>query len=251
MLHRHTSSAIRRVGRRARASRPPWRSRRPRSPRTFPGRRARTTWSGPTPPTSSPVSPATTSSRAWPARRDLRRRRRRPDSTATPARRPVRRRRARPASGVARAATSSAAAGRRLAVRRRRPRRDLRRRRARTSSTAATRATSSGAAPVATSSTAAPATTSSTPAATRPRDAVHCGPGWDVAYVGRYDIADRVVRADRPPPRALIARAAARPPRSHPATAPVRRRIGAVPRPAGPAGARTRRAAVRGVGDVM
>jgi Ca2+-binding RTX toxin-like protein len=33
-------------------------------------------------------------------------------------------------------------------------------------------------------------------------DAVHCGPGWDIAYVGRYDIADssceRVVRTLEP-----------------------------------------------------
>jgi Ca2+-binding RTX toxin-like protein len=36
----------------------------------------------------------------------------------------------------------------------------------------------------------------------RSSDAVHCGPGWDVAYLGRYDIADssceRVVRTLEP-----------------------------------------------------
>jgi Ca2+-binding RTX toxin-like protein len=36
----------------------------------------------------------------------------------------------------------------------------------------------------------------------RTSDAVHCGPGWDVAYLGRYDIADssceRVVRTLEP-----------------------------------------------------
>jgi hypothetical protein len=25
----------------------------------------------------------------------------------------------------------------------------------------------------------------------RTADAVHCGPGWDVAYLGCYDVADR------------------------------------------------------------
>ena len=43
-------------------------------------------------------------------------------------------------------------------------------------------------------------------------DAVHCGPGWDVVYLGRYDIADSELRAGDPNAREGLIPEVASPP---------------------------------------